>query len=160
MLVYGASLQSPWVVIGDPRGRGVTNGIRATLRPWLIMCSVHLAGGKDSETTVQRGRFIPKWGWVSFSLKNNLIDYSYQQVASSFLGSPFTKNSIVKRAWWGAILGWLTFWKVFLNAHEWVQSALKRFALVCGASLQSPWVLTGGPRGRGVTTCLVTDTNK
>ena len=42
-------------------------------------------------------------------LEKRLLDYSYKQGASSFHGSPFAKNSIVKCAWWGAILGWVTF---------------------------------------------------
>ena len=60
-----------------------------------------------------------------------------------FLGSPCTKNSTVKHAWWGVILEWVTSWEVFLGAHEWGQSALERLVLVCEASLQSLWVSWG-----------------
>ena len=58
-----------------------------------------------------------------------------------FLGSPFVKNCTVKRAWWRAILEWVTSWEVFPVAHEWGQSAVERLVLICGASLQSPWIL-------------------
>ena len=52
------------------------------------------------------------------TLIKGLIDYSYQQDASSFHESPYAKNSTVKRAWWGVILRWVTSWNVFLGAHE------------------------------------------
>ena len=72
-----------------------------------------LSVGKDPETMIQRGVVFlsggecdtPNWNFKW------LIDYSYQQSASSFHGSPFAKNSTVKHAWWGAILGWVTFEK-------------------------------------------------
>jgi hypothetical protein len=35
-----------------------------------------------------------------------------------FSGSPPAKNSGVKRAWYGAISGWMIDQKVFLGAHE------------------------------------------
>ena len=77
VLICEASLQSPWVVTSGPFDRGVTMGIRATLRPWLIVCSVHLAGEIDLETTVQRGHCIPKWGECDTSnlalTKNNRL---------------------------------------------------------------------------------------
>ena len=79
-----------------------------------------------------------------------LINYPYQQGASSFHRSPFANNSTVKRVLWGTILEWVTSWEVFPCAHEWGQSALERLVLICRASQQSPWVVTGGPLGRGV----------
>ena len=42
-----------------------------------------------------------------------LIGYSYQQVTIFFSGSRSAKNSEVKRAWPGAISGWLTDREVF-----------------------------------------------
>ncbi|XP_057546978.1 mitochondrial ATP-independent inner membrane protease subunit 2-like isoform X2 [Amaranthus tricolor] len=42
--------------------RVVTVGIRAILRPWLIVFSAP-SGGKDPKVTVQRGRCILKWGF-------------------------------------------------------------------------------------------------
>lgn len=113
--------------------------------------------GKDRETTVQRGRCIPKWGWVwclRFSFKYDwyLIDNLFQQGAYSFHGRPFAKNFTVKCVWWEAILGCVTSYEVFPWAHEWGQSALERLMLVCRANLKSPWIITGSPLDRDVTT--------
>ena len=46
MLVCRASLQSPCVITSRPLRQGVTNGTKATLQPWLIVCSVHLGRKK------------------------------------------------------------------------------------------------------------------
>ena len=35
--------------------------------------------------------------------------------------------------------------------QEWGESALKRLVLICGASIQSPWVIISSPMGWGVT---------
>ena len=50
--------------------------------------------------------------------------------------------------------GWVTSWEVFPNTHEWDQSALERLELVCGASVQSPWAVTSGLLGQGVTNSI------
>jgi hypothetical protein len=47
-----------------------------------------------------------------------LIEYSYHQGIPSFFGSPPAKNSEVKHAWPGAILGWVTDQEVFLGVHK------------------------------------------
>jgi hypothetical protein len=47
-----------------------------------------------------------------------LIEYSYQQGASSLFGSLRRKNLWVKRAWPRAILGWVTYQEVISGAHE------------------------------------------
>ena len=110
MLVCGASLQSPRVVTGGPRGRGVTNGIRATLRPWLIVCSVHLAWEKILKVRSNVDVVFLSGGecdTLDLAFKKGLIDYLYQQRAFSFHGSPC-----------GAILEWVTSCEVFLSAHE------------------------------------------
>ena len=70
------------------------------------------------------------------------------------MGTHLLRTPQLKRACWGAILGWVTTWEVFSSSHEWGQSALERLVLVCGTSLQSPWVVTDGPLGRGVTIWL------
>jgi hypothetical protein len=52
-----------------------------------------------------------------------------------FSGSPSAKNSGVKRAWPGAILGWVTDREVFLGGQSEDKSAQKRQGLVCRARL-------------------------
>jgi len=47
-------------------------------------------------------------------------------------GSSFYKNSTVTRAWLGAILGWVTFWKVSQKLCEWGQNTEKNH-VGCGA---------------------------
>jgi hypothetical protein len=47
-----------------------------------------------------------------------LIEYSYHQGIPSFSRSPSTKNSRVKRAWPGAISGWVTDREVFPGVHK------------------------------------------
>ena len=100
--------------------------------PWLIMCSVHLVGEKtlklqsnEDDVFLSRGEFYT----LDLALKK--IDrLLISTVMSYFHGSPFTKNYTIKRAWWGVILGKVTFWEFILGAHEWSQSALKRLVLV------------------------------
>jgi hypothetical protein len=50
-----------------------------------------------------------------------------------FSGSPSAKNSRVKRAWPGAISGWVTDRQVFPGAQSEDKSAQKRLGLVCRA---------------------------
>jgi hypothetical protein len=52
-----------------------------------------------------------------------------------FSGSPSVKNSRVKRAWPGAISGWVTDREVFPGAQSEDKSAQKRLGLVCRARL-------------------------
>jgi hypothetical protein len=52
-----------------------------------------------------------------------------------FSGSPPAENSGVKRAWPGAISGWVTDRKVFPGAQSEDKSAQKRLGLVCRARL-------------------------
>jgi hypothetical protein len=52
-----------------------------------------------------------------------------------FFGSPPAKNSGVKRAWPGAISGWVTDREVFPGAQNEDKSAQKRLGLVCRARL-------------------------
>jgi hypothetical protein len=52
-----------------------------------------------------------------------------------FSGSPPAKNYGVKRAWPGAILGWVTDREVFPGAQSEDKSAQKRLGLVCRARL-------------------------
>jgi hypothetical protein len=52
-----------------------------------------------------------------------------------FSGSPPAKNSGVKRAWPGAISGWVTDREVFTGAQSEDKSAQKRLGLVCRARL-------------------------
>ena len=53
------------------------------------------------------------------------------------------KNSTVKRACWGAILGWVTSWKVSQAACERGRSTQKRFVVICGASHRSLTLFIG-----------------
>ena len=119
-------------------------------RDWL--CSVHLAWEKilklrsnEDVVFLSGGECnTPNLAWKEIDrllISTRCIYFSW---------SSFAKNSTVKRDWCGAILGWATSWEVFPGTHEWGQSALERLVLVCGASLQSSWVVTGGPFGRGV----------
>ena len=48
-----------------------------------------------------------------------------------FFGNRSRKNSKVKRAWPGVISRWVTDRELFPGAHEWGQSAQKRYVLVC-----------------------------
>jgi hypothetical protein len=52
-----------------------------------------------------------------------------------FSGSPSAKNSGVKRAWPGAISGWVTDREVFPGGQSEDKSAQKRLGLVCRARL-------------------------
>jgi hypothetical protein len=52
-----------------------------------------------------------------------------------FSGSPSVKNFRVKRAWPGAISGWVTDREVFPGAQSEDKSAQKRLVLVCRARL-------------------------
>lgn len=51
-------------------------------------------------------------------------------IQCKFLMELIVNNSIVKRAWWEIILGWITSWEVFLGTHEWG---------ICWVRLQHSW---------------------
>jgi hypothetical protein len=52
-----------------------------------------------------------------------------------FSGSPPANNSVVKRAWPGAISGWVTDREVFPGAQSEDKSTQKRLGLICRARL-------------------------
>jgi hypothetical protein len=74
--------------------------------------------------------------WLKESLYE-LFGATYTNKMHLLIGNPFHKNSIVKHAELGAILGWVTSWEVSRKACEWGQNTLKRLVLVCGISRQS-----------------------
>ena len=49
---------------------------------------------------------------------NNGQKNAANEVFSTSDGILFAKNFTVKLAWLGAILGWVTSWEVFSDAHE------------------------------------------
>jgi hypothetical protein len=53
-----------------------------------------------------------------------LIEYSYQYTC--FFGSQPVKNSVVKRAWLGEILEWVTDLEVFPGAHAQGQKCVEK----------------------------------
>jgi len=62
------------------------------------------------------------------------------------------KNSTVKRAYWGAILGWVTSWEDFQAACERGRNTPKKLMVICGANRQSLkplLVRLATERGRG-----------
>jgi len=70
-------------------------------------------------------------------LKEDRSDYLYHQMCTFLFGKPTLKNSTVKRACWGAILGWVTSWEVSWAACERGRNMLERLVMICGASHQS-----------------------
>ena len=102
---FKGAFDSPWIVVNDK-----------TFKSWsyVILWSTNAGHStRDAIEDFNLGNIHVKFGehigfrysWLSlvkcdtldWDLKG-LIDYSYQQGASSFLGSPFAKNSTVKRA--------------------------------------------------------------
>ena len=67
----------------------------------------------QSISKAQRGRCALQVGVIVTPrvwLKKDRTDYLYHQRCTFLFGKPTLKNSTVKRACWGAILGWVTSW--------------------------------------------------
>lgn len=96
--------------------------------------------------------FTPEWEgswyrvcmWLHCGMKiyKNCWYYLCQQ--DTFFGNSFHMKSTFKRAWIGAILWWVTFWKVSHKACEWESNTLKSLVLVWGsvAILKVVWNVT------------------
>lgn len=96
--------------------------------------------------------FTPEWEgswyrvcmWLHCGMKiyKNCWYYLCQQ--DTFFGNSFHMKSTFKRAWIGAILWWVTFWKVSHKACEWGPNTLKSLVLVWGsvAILKVVWDVT------------------
>ena len=57
--------------------------------------------------TVQLKEGLKELVWTTYINKVHLL-----------FGSPSHKNSTVKRAWLGVVVGWVTFWEVFLESMQ------------------------------------------
>ena len=76
------------------------------------------------------------WAW-DYTVKDDLkelIGIIYTNKMHLLFGSLSLKNSIVKHAWLGVVMGWVTFCKVSQKVCNGGQSELKSLALVCGDS--------------------------
>ena len=110
MLLCRASLQSPWVGTGGPWGRGVINGIKATLRQWLIMCSMHLMGEKilklwsNKDVVFLSGGECDTPDWALKMIDRLLISTR----CISFSWEPILLKTLI----FLAILGCVTSWKI------------------------------------------------
>ena len=112
--------------------------------------------GHSLKNRFQRYHSIAQQIHTLGTLEPNFCSNTTNYFCIYFFGSLSHKNSIVKRAWLWAILGWVTFWEVSQKVCEWGQSTLKSLVLVCRVSRWSykrwmSWkglptrrVLTGG----------------
>jgi hypothetical protein len=80
-------------------------------------------------------KYCHTWLWYPDSRLNRIDRILILSRYTFFSESSHVKNFRVKRAWPGAISGWVTNREVFPDVHKWEQSAQKRVGLICGASL-------------------------
>lgn len=75
-----------------------------------------------------------KHKWIEYTIEwegsrgiylKKLISITYTNKMHLCFSNPSLKNSIIKHAWFGAILGWVSSRKVSLEAFEWDQIMLK-----------------------------------
>lgn len=72
---------------------------------------------------------IPKFLQVTLNC-GVIMKWATKKKMQLDFGSPFHKNSTLKRVWLGAILIWVVFQKVFQKPYKWGQNTLKKFVLV------------------------------
>ena len=58
------------------------------------------------------------WDYTIEDLLKELIGTTYTNKMDLFFSISSLKNSTIKHAWLGAIMGWLTFWEVSQKACE------------------------------------------
>ena len=95
-----------------------------------IQCNTLIESHKyESDTKV-----IQIWDYIIEDDLKKLIGIAYTNKMHLLFSSLSLKNSTIKRAWLGVVIGQVTFWEVFQKACEWGQNMLKSFVLVCGDS--------------------------
>jgi len=139
---------------------------RLTYRLSYIVYEILNEVRKEQSIQDRKTRSVTPRVW----LKKDWSDYLYHQRCTFLFEKPTRKNFIVKCAYWGAILGWVTSWEVSWIACEqgrWVtswevsriaceqgRSTSERLVMICGASQRSLKLLLVRPaaeRGRSIT---------